>query len=106
MVTTRLDKSQRRPKFPFAGERVEPSLPDAPAPRRLAPVTTPEARALAEKITSHLLAVRDGLTTDRTFMKVVVLDRVTVENGTRFYHLSDEARNALIDGLGLPWGPR
>ncbi len=106
MVTTRLDKSQRRPKFPFVAERTAPDLPDVPSPKRVARQVTPEATALARKIVGHLLAVRDGLTTERTVGPLAVLERITVENKTRFYHLTDEARNALQDGLELPWGAR
>lgn len=104
MVATKLDKSQRRPTFPFGTERVAPSVPEASAPARAARPVTPEAIALAKEIASHLVAVRDQMTTQRTIGSMVVLERVTVENRITFYHLTDEARDALRDGMALPWG--
>lgn len=82
------DKSDRKP-------------PTFPAPRRTAP----------SRITPHALAIREFLrslrstgTRDRSVDGVVVVSDITVDSGTTFFHLTDEARAALRDGLSLPWG--
>ncbi len=106
-MPTRLDKSRRqRPTFPFPDKRLTPdasiSAPAAP-PRSPAPAT-PAALDLAQTVRGHLLNVRRGVTVGRVFGSVVVLEKITTDHGTTFYHLTDEARGVLRDGLALPWG--
>lgn len=103
-----LNKSQRqKPKFPFSADRAPPDLSLIDAPRPAArPVRTVSVAAQkeAQRVKNHLCAIRSAKTSDRRLDGVLLLSSISVEAGTTFFHLTDEARGVLNDGFGLPWG--
>ena len=92
MVVSRLDKT----------ERVGPT-PLPPAPKRHSPR---DDEAIAMEIQSILLDIRLGVATSARLTEdgLKVLERISADGKTRFFHLTDEARTALRSGFCLPWG--
>lgn len=95
----------QRPNFMFKDQLHPPHVPDVQVKHR--PVrATSEAVALADKIKDYLKQVRSGsLPQTLRVNGISVLEKVAVDrDGTAFFHLTDEARDTLRDGHGLPWG--
>ena len=92
MVVARLDKTERTGPTP---------LP--PAPKRRSPRDDED---IAREIQTILLDIRLGVADWRKATEdgLSVLERVSADGKTKFYHLTDAARTALRSGLCLPWG--
>ncbi len=107
-MITPLNKSQRqRPNFPFSVERAPPDhevVANTPIPVTRVLLGTPQMRREAARIKAHLWRVRNGETVERHLDGLMVIKSITTEDSVTFYHLTDEARHALQDGYGLPWG--
>ena len=101
------NSNPRRPNFPYSPTRAEPDfdvIASTPAPPTRRLTTSAATVKRAKAIQNFLRSVRSGVTSDRYFDGILVLDRVTTYDGTTFYHLSDEARSILTDAWALPWG--